>query len=145
MHIMTKMAVACIRCAGTSEQPLRSREQERIEHFTIVSALRQSTGSVWNVDSRAAEAPFTHHRANWFSSSSAASVAVGLAITETWRHYSWQMLAWAWLALPAVAAGALTRLWPRIRQAWSSYTMVRIISSRTLFVSHLRCRCTLPV
>ena len=57
--------------------------------------------------------------------SAAASVAVGLAITETWRHYSWQTLLWGWLALPAVAAGALTRLWPRLRLAWSAYTTVR--------------------
>ena len=57
--------------------------------------------------------------------SAAASVAVGLAITETWQHCSWQTLVWGWLALPAVAAGALTRLWPRIRQAWSAYTTVR--------------------
>ncbi len=57
--------------------------------------------------------------------SAAASVAVGLAITETWQHYSWQTLVWGWLALPAVAAGALTRLWPRLRLAWSAYTTVR--------------------
>ena len=70
----------------------------------------------------------------------AASVAVGLAITETWRYYSWQTLAWAWLAAPAVAAGFLTRLWPRMRQAWTSYTTV----SRTrcpLHSIHCRCHC----
>ena len=54
----------------------------------------------------------------------AASVAVGLAITETWRFYSWQTLAWAWIAAPAVLAGFLTRLWPRLRQAYINYSAV---------------------
>ena len=59
----------------------------------------------------------------------AASVAAGLAITETWRYYSWQTLLWAWLAVPAVAAGVLTRLWPRLRQAWAAYNTVRLFRS----------------